>query len=88
MKFSDQDAAPALTEDEQAELWEVIADVRDASPRTPDDADTWDIVAAIDKWLASRQRPNTCGWPSVFQPGAKCRLHAGHELHSFFQQED
>lgn len=28
-------------------LWAAIAAVRDASPRLPNDADTWDIVAAV-----------------------------------------
>jgi hypothetical protein len=28
------------------EMWEAIAQVRDASPRRTDDADTWDLVDA------------------------------------------
>lgn len=30
-----------------AQLWKAIADVRDASPRVPSDADTDEIVAAV-----------------------------------------
>ena len=73
----------ALTDDEQEELWSVITAVRDASPRVPDDADTWDIVSAIDKWLFTRQPPGTRSLESALRPGEKCTLHAGHELHSF-----
>lgn len=41
-----------LNDEQREALWEKVADVRDASPRTPDDADTWDIVNAIESVVA------------------------------------
>lgn len=40
-------SAVELTELERNELWVVIASVRDAAPRTPEDAATDDIIDAI-----------------------------------------
>lgn len=38
---------PVESDDIRERLWGAIADVRDASPRLANDADTWDIVDAV-----------------------------------------
>jgi uncharacterized protein YjaG (DUF416 family) len=42
-----------LTSEEWDSLWEVIATVRDGYERTANDADTGDIVDAVEGWLSN-----------------------------------
>lgn len=75
-------ASPAVPQPVDREaLWEAVVKVRDASPRVPNDADSWDIVDAVLAVLAGEQeRAGGVEHQTITNPDAARRCPArGYE---------